>query len=170
MINKDFNLYLAPVGNYNNVCKSIESQCFNEEEYAKEFISNYRLLEKYGFAKIETLYPRLRFLNCGAERLASFVIDPNGYMYKCWDEVGLKEKAVASLSDKYLQMNSWKNLSSIDRKFASKEKCENCYVLPLCGGGCSHKEKLTNDNTAQCDDIRLTLDYRISEYYKKCNS
>ena len=78
---------------------------------------------------------------CGAYSDNSFVIDPFGDIYKCWEEVGIKDKAIGNIHSEYFNYNYFKwvgyNPLLID-------KCSKCRLIALCGGGCvsygSHKD------------------------------
>lgn len=98
-------------------------------------------------AKIETLinlcgYPDSSFTECSIRNKHTFTIDPEGYLYKCWEIIGDQKYAIAKL-------DSEGTIQSIDQKILNRylyaadpledKTCSKCPYLPICFGGCPHK-------------------------------
>lgn len=139
--------------------KESNNCCFNTEE-ADIFV-----FDQYDNNNIPIfLYPRSSFGECSARHITSFVIGPKGELYKCWNDIGLKEKEVGTLHDfnlsnnlilKYLMEND--PLSSID--------CENCVCFPICEGGCPYKRIYSpTKQEAVCNAKRNNLISKLKRY------
>ena len=64
-------------------------------QYAKEEIAFYKEGIKRGF-----MYQGVKPSNygvCGAISLNSFVIGPDGALYKCWNDIGYSERSIGNL-------------------------------------------------------------------------
>lgn len=137
---KDISISLGHVTAYTEACMSVSESCLNTEEYAESDIKYQRILHERGF-NIDgyPYYPGIKANYCCADSIGSFVLDPQGYMYKCWNDVGNVERAVGDIkkvketpADKMLMRN-------IDYLFWTPfdfPKCVECELLPICMGGC----------------------------------
>lgn len=112
----------------------------------------------------ETYYLKLR--NCAANK-GQYILDANGYVYKCWFGVGNTDFSIGNYTDNRTFGNAqdklWKR-----RSVRTLEKCRTCKYRYLCGGGClSHVYKNTQDiNKPRCVDfyelIKLQLQHLIT--------
>lgn len=112
---------------YNNeTCISLEK--FSEESY------NFKI---YSDRELGAYYPFLLTNVCGADSLYSFVIDSDGKLYKCWDEIGIESRQVGDiLQDININMLNI-NYMTVDATL--NEECSKCKYLPICMGGCPIK-------------------------------
>jgi len=142
---KDNDLTSVPVSlghvmDFTEACKSISEDCLEGKEFSgiclglsKKFIEN-------GFKVIgRKMYPTVINKFCGANCISNFVIDPSGYAYKCWNDIGYIERSIGNLGelnkqDDKMNMNNIKYMtwSPFDYK-----DCTECNLLPICMGGCS---------------------------------
>ena len=107
--------------------------CFSSSEY----YSWEREQIKKGYDElIIKSVPSIRGNNCVANTKNGFVVDPDGDLYKCWCDIGVKNYSIGNIS----------NIDKIDEKgspianfdpYTDKE-CSKCKVLPICLGGCFH--------------------------------
>ena len=61
-----------------------KDKCFSNEYYSKlnlKFLMDHNL-------PLQSSYPRPRSNCCGADSNHSWVIDDEGYLYKCWNDIG----------------------------------------------------------------------------------
>jgi uncharacterized protein len=130
---KKVGLYLAPVDNINESCN--QHNCLNSLEFSKEEAEFIRrnLKRGYNFINIPSGQQQI----CGAVSLQSYIIDPLGNLYKCWDEIGRKETSVGSVFEPITlnaNMIKWLGYNFLD----FHKECEDCNILPLCMGGCPY--------------------------------
>lgn len=114
----------------------ITSICLTEDEFVRARLN----LIRNGTDKFEdvfSVYPNPVRTYCGADRNNVFVIDSDGELYKCWDDIGHLELSVGNI----------KNGLTLNKTFVSymsycafdDEDCRDCPVLPICMGGCPHR-------------------------------
>ena len=87
---------------------------------------------------------------CIATRESSAAIAPDGLLYKCNEDVGWAERAYGSVFLK-TKVNMNNLLPWVTYDWFQHQECQNCPVLPQCGGGCPHRrlfqgEKLDKDD------------------------
>ena len=71
---------------------------------------------------------------CGMHTLNSFVIDPLGRIYKCFE---LLNKDYFCLGNVDEGLSFYNHLWWLSANPFDNLKCKNCVFLPLCGGGCT---------------------------------
>ena len=115
-------------------CQSNRSCNLDRFRKASFKISNFKersILDEY-------FYPRLSGSECMARHINSFLIGPEGEVYKCWSDVGQQERVIGSITD-----DSITNFTLMTRyilgadPFDNKD-CKDCFFLPICGGGCPY--------------------------------
>jgi len=79
-------------------------------------------------------YPNPSVLPCGAVNVGTFAIDPDGYVYKCWEVIGIREEAVFHLAKP--EMINKQQLRWINWDAKDDQECGDCKFLPMCNGGC----------------------------------
>lgn len=153
-IDKKVGFYLAPVDNINNTCT--DNTCFTSKEYAMEeinFIKEHFQLG-YDFAKL----PRASIGICGAISSSSYIIDPYGDLYKCWDDIGDKNERLGNIKE--MEFKNKNMIKWINYNFLQDEECKKCCFLPVCMGGCPNKQ--IKNNKKWCIPIKNNYDELIS--------
>lgn len=89
-----------------------------------------------GIISKESLYPHLCCTSKTCTSDNAFVIDPEGNLYKCWADVGIKERAIGDLTDGIKNYGIVSQFVVGTDKFADN-KCKQCHYLPVCDGGCN---------------------------------
>lgn len=129
LTNCDINI--APVINSEN---PKDPNCINIEEFTKiwiEFIKNCR---KYGINKKPHMIPKVANY-CDADAENSFVIDSQGYIYKCWRDIGNTNLSVSNFyNDKKENKQLFYKYITCDS--TENEMCKKCNMMPICMGGC----------------------------------
>jgi uncharacterized protein len=75
----------------------------------------------------------------------SFVIDPEGYIHKCWETIHDRDQSINHVSDGY-NLDQYKNYITYDR-FDINDTCYNCKYLPVCDQlSCSVQAEKHRDN------------------------
>lgn len=101
-------------------------------------------------------YPKVKGSFCGADRQNSYVIDSDGLLYKCWNDIGKKDMAVGSL----LTGESLHPASAYaDMAYDPTEEpgCSSCRCLPLCMGGCPSSRR-AGGGEERCTAYRYELE------------
>ncbi len=165
LVSKEVKITFGQVSAYTEACRGIESACYSNGDFAGKMLEYYRLLEQHGFGSSNKFpYPFVKLSYCCAEQLLSFVIDPEGEMYKCWNDVGHRESAVGNV-------NALRQDVANDRcgRWLCRilpEKCKSCSILPICAGGCPHVTNVLGKSNA-CDYIKYNIEATMLEYYAK---
>lgn len=106
----------------------------------------------------EELFPRLsNTAGCTATMTNAYIIGPEGEIYKCWKDVGDKDKIVGSIVSgkmtnaalyyRYMQESKWYN----------RQECKDCSLLPVCDGGCANDYLRTKHDCFQMDTCAHVL-------------
>ncbi len=159
--------YISPVRSYTTSCKS--SQCLsNHEFYQLQFELLKNGINDDGFSVVEE-YPKSKESVCTAVGQDSFVIGPDGTLYKCWLDLGRPELTVGMINENGINLNKgmerWLSFSPF-----KTSGCYECTMLPVCMGGCPElnmRSSETEDNQACCGwkyVLEEHLEYRASKY------
>ncbi len=147
---------------FTEICRSIESDCYGNEQFADVMLPLYDKVEKAHFSVNKmSAYPSPRTNYCCVDYVSSFVVDNTGALYKCWNHVGDLKKSCGNVAKLNLDENY---LSWILNNPIRNEKCRDCNCLPICMGGCPDAMKNSADGQPICGTIKYNLD-KILEYY-----
>jgi radical SAM protein with 4Fe4S-binding SPASM domain len=118
-------------------CISVEECQMNREDRADFLLSNFSKITNHNN---NLYYPRNKNSECMARCINSYLIDARGDIYKCWDDIGIQERKIASLHDKGKDNINTKLLNRylIENDPYSCSECLECAYLPICGGGCPY--------------------------------
>lgn len=119
----------------NDIDSCYEKRCAFEltTEEKNEFTV---LLARNGIIRKKDLLPRLDCSNHTCTDNKAFVVDPQGYLYKCWADVGKKERSIGDLLSGVTNYDIVSQFVIGTDKFADK-KCIECGYIPICNGGCN---------------------------------
>ena len=84
------------------------------------------------------------FGECSARHITSFVIGPEGELYKCWNDIGIKEKTIGTVKEVSLSHELLLKYL-LENDPLSDCNCENCSCFPICEGGCPYKRIYQKD-------------------------
>lgn len=155
-------VYLAPVENYTDAeyfehTKNTDLSKFIQHDAAL-------LEETCGMDNDKPnprLYPRRRSSFCQAVVSSTYVVDPEGYLYKCWNVIGNKQKAVGTLANNdRLNIEGLKWLS-----YKPSDECYACPYLPICLGGCPYQ--YIEKGKHSCGTIKQTTIMRLKLAYQQ---
>ena len=142
---------------------SNSSSCLLNNSQVAEFM--FRAYQKHNINDFD-FYPEKMYESCTATSLNDYVIDAFGDLYKCWCNVGDKEKSVGNIND-----SSKLNFKLISRFLSELEpfddpKCKDCFFLPLCNGGCpyiNYQNRFEGKKINNCclwkEDIKKFLEF-----------
>lgn len=144
-------------------CASFAQNCFKRIEYADANMEFKTKLYKRGFLNsLAAYYPGTKSNFCGADSKASFVIDPEGNLYKCWTEIGNIDKSVGNILDSENATIKQQN-RAIDYMLWSPftvERCIQCEVLPICMGGCPYCG-VEDELKPSCEIWKYSLEHAV---------
>lgn len=152
--------YFAPVNAAETVCADMKGRCFSTEEFARRQVDLYKQLLKRGFSQVDYPEPPSGG-HCGADSANSWVVAPNGLLFKCWEELSLEEDAsVGSIFEgpgagpaQRARLDRYLSLDAFDLA-----ECRACNVLPLCLGGCPYQRlQNTPDHKGYCCSWKFNL-------------
>ncbi len=134
-----------------------ESTCFHPQEFS---IINFNYTIKHR-DNIANSYPHLVANACGADANNSLVINADGKLYKCWNDIGVENMSVGDLLN--LSADSQTNETAVMLKYlmydpTQDKECSKCNYLPLCMGGCPNR-RLFRSNI-RCNIMK----YRLNDY------
>lgn len=157
--NGNLRVYSAPIFDSQAVVTSKSKGTCISLEVFKALLNN-------GFVnKITDYLPRPKVLSCGVQSPDTFVIQPNGNVYKC-EHCFLENypSPIFSLDNLSLtndeQIKFWGDLSY------PYPKCKRCKILPMCQGGCKF-DMITKGNS--CNYV-LKIYKDVVEYYARKKS
>lgn len=97
----------------------------------------YKSLPQDGIKK--KFFPNLcNSKGCLMNSAYAFIIGPEGEIYKCWNDVGHKNRIIGSVSNNMLsdKLRLYRYLN--ETSAFSDKRCKDCSVFPICDGGCGH--------------------------------
>lgn len=106
---------------------------------------------------------------CGANRIATYVIDPYANLLKCWCNLGdSKNNNIGFIKDNgeeaidfpaFAEWAAWDPFEF--------EECINCRVLPLCLGGCKYYNESEHSHCTEigCTHRKYNLEEMLRLYY-----
>ena len=153
------------VAAFTEICRSIESSCYDVEQYADLLLPLYDKVINMGFSMNKmVVYPTVKFNYCCADYANSFVVDVDGYIYKCWNQVGMPDASCGKVYDTDGKISAV-FLDWVQRNPIENTLCRMCKMLPICMGGCPDLARKSDDNTPVCDTIKFNLERVIDFYY-----
>lgn len=112
--------------------------------------------------------PKIQVGRCSATAEHSYIIDPKGNLYKCWNDIGIEKYCIGNVAE------GIKNNDIIAKYVVGSDKytdnnCRDCKLFPICGGGCNrrridNRESGMDYNLCSFDEDGLCD--RLYEYYK----
>ena len=108
---------------------------------------------------------------CTADTENSYVISPNGRLFKCWNDAAVTDDEEAA----GLMTNSGRiELVAENKQHWEKhnpyryDKCKSCKVQPLCKGGCPWEAKKMEDHEiGDCSPLKWNLPDKLRLYHMK---
>lgn len=148
-------LYFGRLEASTTACANIAEDCYGAEGFAKIETDFYRILLEKGFAV--THLPSPQATACFAQLVNSFMLDPEGNLYKCYNFVGDVTNAMGNIKDSldyrhpnfrgYFEFDPFEN-----------ETCRSCDILPVCMGGCpAHRANIRLEESEACETWKHNL-------------
>jgi uncharacterized protein len=147
-------------------CQSMQHSCISMEEFSASSQELRRRLDDRNFnAGPSPDYPRCLQI-CSANRLTPLAIDPDGDMYKCWDDIGVKSASIGNVTA--LEKRSGEEMTREARwvtwQAFDYPECRACNVLPICLGSCAYGP-VTKGEKPQCMEWKYGLEQYVRAQY-----
>ncbi len=153
---KNVSIYFSKLTKYANSCPNLGY--LNSITFANIEPNLYQELIETGFKY--SIFPSPKFLPCGALSSTSFSVDLEGYLYKCWYDIGLKERSIGHV-ETGLNHKVYKWLAYIPFEY---KKCKDCTLLPVCLGNCPMIAM--ENNNPECPPMRYNIKELLTLYYQ----
>lgn len=157
------------------ILESVTKGCDKNEicVLSRRQISNYviELQKKHQFNH-PLLYPSNILYECPVRCDNSWVIGPDGSLYKCWEIAGDEEFKVGHINNDGTMTITNETLLLQYLEGAdplSDNKCVKCKTYPICGGGCVHARIMKKYYNAKVNTCAYSKDYLenfLSVYYE----
>jgi len=143
-------------GKTSNITKTYEaSKCLNHCDFSEHsYDFDLATTARHGGAVVQ--YPNLKSSFCGADTLYSYTIDAEGGLYKCWSDIGVKERQVGHLVEEGFGLASDLLYKYMLFDPTVDEHCKDCDVLPICMGSCPYVRLA--DDTDNCTRHKYILE------------
>lgn len=135
----------------------------NQEDYP--FIKNY-FEERYGdfFYVYYGIVKNYNSCLSQAQIVDHYVIDSDGYMYKCYNDIGYKDKAIYSLMDgKKVNLKREADFI-INQQVIFNQNCKSCFLMFSCQGGCPYE---AIENKRKCPVLKENIKEYLEKTYEK---
>lgn len=136
-----------------------------DEKISKDILEFIKFLINKNFKS----FPILPYYNiCNFMTENTFVVDPEGYLYKCEETVGIKELSVGNIIEngeenlvfekilKWFYYNPWHSADEF-------EHCKDCKLLPYCNGYCI-LPKVLNKGHVRCHEYKYIINDLVKLY------
>lgn len=142
------NPYLAHVRPYTEICADISDTCMKDDEFSLFETEIYLAMYKKGWGV--SIMPQPRASVCIADKSNGSVVDPEGRIYRCWNDMTRPKEVVD-----HLKLTPTEEMAKNKAKWDSLTPftlsgCRTCKMLPLCMGGCPF-DALKNRNPIHGD-------------------
>lgn len=164
---EDISLYFGQIAMLTEICKSFAHSCYTTKDFSEMLIKLQKKLIMYGFKSgIDSIYyPSIKGNYCCADHVNSFIVDPEGYIYKCMSDIGNKNCIIGNVKDKNLEENitNCKILDYMTFSASELDECKKCKLLPVCMGGCPSLRN--NTKKINCDRWKYNLPEIVKNTY-----
>jgi uncharacterized protein len=146
-------------------CNPFSKYCLKDSELYKVLPELWKMSREKGF-KTDLLKPQVSPLPCSSIADGSYVIDPKGDIYKCWELVIQKEHIAGKiLENGKIELNA-PYYEALSRDPTTIEECEKCKFLPACSGGCICKACWNKGtyHASGCGTVKFLLVEQLKAY------
>ena len=149
-------VYFGQLEPATKTCSNISESCFESKAFSATEISFYKVLLQHGYSIQRLPHPIMTF--CFAQLSNSFLIDPDGELYRCFNYAGDKSHSIGNLADPLNLLHpEFNHLFNFD-PFENKA-CRSCNILPICMGSCpSRRTDRDIPEEEICDSWKYNLE------------
>lgn len=130
--------------------RSLAAHCIQSKDLRE---INIRLRES---GIVQPFFPEKQPRGCMMFSQNSYIIGPEGEIYKCWNDVSVPDKVIGNISDMKLY-----NTTLLTRYMICStpfsDKCKDCKIFPICDAGCGYyryKNLFENGIYNQCSALK----------------
>ena len=159
-------VYFAPVVAYTDVCADSAGTCLSGKSWSS--LEAQLLFKAYLRGYSQPSLPGSVSSFCIADNVNGWVINPNGLVFKCWNDVTHEEKAVMDIMSDTTSLRMDAELSRWESWNPSKlSGCNDCSTLPQCMSGCTHitLSKPVKGERGDCSELKYNLPEKLATYY-----
>ena len=129
--NIDLTLGLMKAFGCDHSCGNANDELFSMFEFSQEYLKFREHAKKLGFERaVNKMTPKYKINSCTMDAPNSYVVDPEGFVYKCISQVGQPSNSIGNVKLEF-DSNAHKRISPFANKLCSK-----CVYFPICKGGC----------------------------------
>ncbi|MDE6097672.1 MAG: SPASM domain-containing protein [Muribaculaceae bacterium] len=129
--NKKLNIYPGLIREETPDKKSLTCDCFSSEDVS----DLNQLIKEAGYSA--NIFPKRQHRGCMAQSLNSYIIGPEGELYKCWNDVSNPNMVIGNISSMDTS-GSTRLLNFMTESTPFDAKCKICHAFPICDGGCAY--------------------------------
>lgn len=107
----------------------------NKSYSPKELVDLFKIFNQNGINT--SLFPRRKYKGCMVHSMNSYIIGPEGELYKCWNDVSNPNSIIGNIGCHTTEINS-RFIKFMNQATPFNPVCRECSVFPLCDGGCSY--------------------------------
>ncbi|MBU6997267.1 MAG: SPASM domain-containing protein [Theionarchaea archaeon] len=125
---------IVPVEPETPACRSYSEMCLNDQELISVLSGLWKTLWDM---EIEySVRPQRCIVPCRLCEYSGYVINPKGDIFKCMKLTNEEEHKIFSVHNEGVFEPEYEFYDLLRRNPLNFDKCSNCVLLPLCGGGC----------------------------------
>lgn len=129
----DLDIHLGMIKQFHS-CHAFCAKQNDARSFSKDFLLFSQMLLEQGFVTAYTSsFPRPISNSCSFTNPNAFIVAPDGKLYKCIADIGIKDLSVGSI------LNFEDELHLQTMPFPPYSRCEECFTLPICMGNCPRK-------------------------------
>jgi uncharacterized protein len=149
---------------FTEACLDFKEHTLSDKKLFKIMPELWRSANKRGFPL--DIRPKVQPLPCSSVADGSYIVDPFGDVYKCWELVGLKEHVVGHIDEAGGLQKTQVYDAVLERNPTKIKQCSEHNYLPSCGGGCVCKAQWQNKtyNAPGCGTERFLLTDKLAVY------
>ena len=139
--------------------------CIESSEQKGNFI-----LDNYHDTKFldKDVYPKQTTHGCMMRGANSFLIGPEGELYKCWHHLGEKNMSIGNVIEENQFDLSLYSKFMLANDSLFDELCQSCFLYPSCFGGCPDlriKNNIFGGNDSVCIPAKENIEKFLDIYY-----
>ena len=149
-------VYFGQLEPATRTCANIAESCYNAKAFSQSEIEYYRLLLDHGFYIQKLPHPIMTF--CFAQLANSFLVDPQGELYRCFNYAGDPAHSMGNVQNAVNYRHpQFGHLFAFDP--FEQPSCRSCNILPLCMGSCPSR-RMDRDLSEEeaCDSWKYNLE------------